>query len=76
MTERLHRILEKVEHLPPYIQDEMAEQLEDWVEPYQEPGAFHPKSFAGAWANLPDADTMIDELEKQRHAVLTIHSGA
>lgn len=64
MTERLHKVLTLIEQLPQTMQDEVAAQLEDWVEPFNIP---QPKSFAGAWAHLPDADEMIDALDRLRH---------
>jgi hypothetical protein len=34
MIERLQRVLERIEQLPAEIQNEVAEQLEDWVMPF------------------------------------------
>jgi len=67
MIERLQRAIEKIEHLPPEIQDEAATQLEVLAEPFEP--HFASKSLAGAWRDLPDADTMIDELDQLRHSV-------
>jgi hypothetical protein len=67
MIVRLQQVIEKIEHLSPEIQDEAANQLEvlaGLVETNQA-----PKSLAGAWRDLPDADTMIDELDRLRHSV-------
>jgi uncharacterized protein (DUF2342 family) len=67
MIERLQRAIEKIEHLPPEVQDEAANQLEVLAEPFEAHQA--SVSLAGAWRDLPDADTMIDELDRLRHSV-------
>ena len=67
MIDRLHRVLTLIEQLSPQMQDEVAEQLEDWVAPLQNSSISYPQSLAGAWEHLSDADEMIDELDRLRH---------
>jgi hypothetical protein len=68
LTDRLQRVFVKLEQLPPTIQDEVAEQLEEWVEFPHVAAQNGYKSLAGAWANLPDGDEMIDILDQLRHS--------
>ena len=79
MIDRLYRMLERIEQLPAEMQNEVAEQLADWVMPFDNlkeatTQHAHPKSLAGAWADLPDADEMIDELDRLRHLISPLPS--
>jgi hypothetical protein len=67
ITEQLHRALAKIEQLPPEVQDDLAEQLEAWIEPAQD--AAEPRlrrRVAGIWRDRTDLADMIDELERLR----------
>ncbi|MGH2516876.1 MAG: hypothetical protein ACRDHP_14585 [Ktedonobacterales bacterium] len=50
MIERLQRALEHVEELPATVQEEVAELLEQFTEPYDIP----TNSLAGSMPDLPD----------------------
>ena len=66
--DRLHRALEYIDELPPELQEQLAEIIEQHTEPLDMP----LESLAGAWSNLPDTfDEMLDTLDtldKIRHA--------
>ncbi len=65
MIERLQRAIEHVNELPPDIQDQLAEIIEQHTEPVQMPA----NDLAGAWSDLPDTfDEMLDALDHIRHA--------
>lgn len=50
MIERLQRALEHIEELPPDMQEEIAEQIEEYVEPLE----VSLRSLAGSMPDLPD----------------------
>ncbi len=50
MIERLQRALEHVEELPPEVQEQLAEHIEEWTEPLELPVG----SLAGSMPDLPD----------------------
>lgn len=65
MIGRLQRALEHVDELPPDLQEQLAEIIEQHTEPVGIP----PESLAGAWSDLPDTfDEMLDALDRIRHA--------
>ena len=65
MIERLHRALEHVDELPPELQEQLVEIIEQHTEPVDMP----LESLAGAWSDLPDTfDEMLDALDEIRHA--------
>ncbi len=65
MIDRLARALEHVEDLPKDVQEELAEQIEQYQRPPTS-GAQHRRSFAGIWRDLPD--DMEETLLRWRHA--------
>lgn len=81
MIERLQRALKHVEELPPEVQEQLAEQIEEWTEPLDEPPGSSsgggedslPKSVldalavAGAWRDL-QGDDEFEALDRIRHA--------
>ena len=68
MTEHLQRVLAEIAHLPPEIQDEVAEHLEAWALTKEPPSATQPRrNFAGIWKDRLDLADMIDELERMRY---------
>jgi hypothetical protein len=70
ITERLHRALEQIEHLPPEVQDELAEQLELWTAAAQQsPTPYPMKQLAGMWRQRAELSDMIEALERLRHEV-------
>jgi hypothetical protein len=65
MIDRLQRALEYVESLPPDIQEQLAEIIEQHTQPVDIP----LERLAGAWSDLPDTfDEMLDALDRIRHA--------
>lgn len=50
MIDRLQRALEHVDELPPGIQEELAEHIEQYIEPMDIPSG----SLAGSMPDLPD----------------------
>jgi hypothetical protein len=64
MIDRLQQAIGLIENLPPEIQEQAARQLEAMAQPYQVPSKTR---LAGIWHDLPDADTMIDEIDRLRH---------
>ena len=56
MIDRLARVLEHVEELPPEVQLELSEQIEAFrrVPTLPAPGYAPRRSFAGIWRDLPD----------------------
>ncbi len=50
MIDRLQRALEHIEELPPEIQEGLAEQIEQYIEPLDMPTG----SLAGSMPDLPD----------------------
>lgn len=71
MTDRLHRLFDRIEQLPATEQDEIAEQFEALAELYlrkiAQPASLPRPSYAGIWSDLPD--DMEDELDRMRHEV-------
>jgi hypothetical protein len=64
MIERLQRAFEHIEELSPEEQEQIAELIEQRIEPLDVP----PGSLAGAWSDLPDTfDEMLDALDRIRH---------
>jgi hypothetical protein len=64
MIDRLHRALEHVDELPPDLQEQLAEIIEQHTQPPSIPA----DSLAGAWSDLPDTfDEMLDALDRIRH---------
>lgn len=61
MIERLQRALEHVDELPPAIQEELAEYIEQNVEPLDVPAG----SLAGSMPDLPD--DIEETLLRMRH---------
>lgn len=81
MIDRLHEILPSLEHLPPEAQEEAATYIAALVEalqrqsklrtqagaaPSQETADVERQDLFGVWSDLPD--TMLDELDRLRHA--------
>ena len=65
MIDRLHRALEHIDELPPELQEQLAEIIEQHTEPVDFPAS----ALAGAWSDLPDTfDEMLDTLDEIRHA--------
>ena len=65
MIDRLHRALEHIDELPPELQEQLAEIIEQHTEPVDIPS----EALAGAWSDLPDTfDEMLDALDEIRHA--------
>lgn len=65
MIDRLHRALEHIDELPPELQEQLAEIIEQHTEPVRIPVT----ALAGAWSDLPDTfDAMLDTLDGIRHA--------
>lgn len=65
MIERLQRALEHVGELPPDMQEQLAEIIEQHTEAPNIP----PDRLAGAWSDLPDTfDEMLDALDRIRHS--------
>ncbi|HKW21267.1 MAG TPA: hypothetical protein VJO13_07830 [Ktedonobacterales bacterium] len=66
MIDRLHRALEHIDELPPELQEQLAEIIEQHTESVD----FPPTALAGAWSDLPDTfDEMLDTLDEIRHVV-------
>ena len=71
ITERLHRTIGELEHLPPEAQEEAATQLEAILNREHQPGATHQPArsaldLIGAWRDIP-WDEMEAELDRIRH---------
>ena len=81
MIDRLHDVLPYLERLPPEAQEDAATYIETHVKawrlalmtrsytndvPSQEPTNVQWQDPFGAWSDLPD--TMLDELDRIRHA--------
>jgi len=71
ITERLHRTIEELEHLPPEAQEEAATQLEALLRREQHPSATTSTGrstldLIGAWSDIP-WDEMEAELDRIRH---------
>lgn len=65
MIDRLHRALEHIDELPPELQEQLAEIIEQHTESVD----FPVSALAGAWSDLPDTfDEMLDTLDDIRHA--------
>lgn len=65
MIDRLHRALEHIDELPPELQEQLAEIIEQHTEPIEIP----IEALAGVWSDLPDTfDEMLDALDEIRHA--------
>jgi hypothetical protein len=68
MIERLQRVIERIEQLPPDQQESVAEQIEMVAEPFLPPMRCLPRpSYAGIWSDLPD--DMEEVLDRWRHEV-------
>jgi hypothetical protein len=67
MTERLRRALEHIDELPEAFQDELAEHIEEFIDPML-PVPPLPGSIAGTRDEKDiDFDQMIEELDRIRH---------
>lgn len=65
MIVRLQHALDHVDELPPELQEQLAEIIEQ----HTEPTLALSGSLAGAWSDLPDTfDEMLDALDAIRHA--------
>ncbi len=65
MIDRLHRALEHVDELPPELQEQLAEIIEQHTQAADMP----LESLAGAWSDLPDTFAeMLGALDEIRHA--------
>jgi hypothetical protein len=65
MIDRLHRAREHIDELPPELQEQPAEIIEQHTEPVDLPLI----ALAGAWRDMPDTfDEMLDALDEIRHA--------
>lgn len=67
MIERLARALEHIEELPDDMQEELAEQIEQFVEPARLPTG----NLAGSMPDLPDE--LEETILRWRHAVISPH---
>jgi hypothetical protein len=65
MVDRLQRVLQRVEHLPPEIQEAVALQIEALVAPFDETFSGDP---AGALSDLLDDDE-VAAIARMRHEV-------
>ncbi len=64
MIERLQRAFEHIDKLSPEEQEEIAQIIEQRIEPLAVP----PGSLAGAWSDMPGTfDEMLDALDRIRH---------